>query len=165
MEKIVPMDTLTSMLDDPSRGSMAITYLPSFCRSVKDSVSSEMMAQASPPFVSARVNRMLASTPSFCCCSPVVFTDPTGPMMSINQALFTSLFTTFEASARSRSSCDSSPLTYGNWPWLFFMIRSGAVPMGMAILDCSILVELRLTVDLYHDYTQFPPMGVPHTFS
>ena len=50
MEKIVPTDTFTSILEEPSRGSISTTYLlrlefsPPFI-SIKSSFSSEAMPQ------------------------------------------------------------------------------------------------------------------------
>ena len=41
IEKIEPIDTLVSIFDEPSKGSMAIANLPSLSRSITSSCSSD----------------------------------------------------------------------------------------------------------------------------
>src|SRR5690606_20569534 len=126
MEKMVPTDTFTSMLEEPSSGSMSTTYLLLFCLSkllmlMKSSSSSEAMPQTISRFFRVCMNFSLASTSSFCWFSPWMLTSPAAPIISTSPALFTSWFTTFAARRMPLSNRESSPDVYWNEFWLAMM--------------------------------------------
>src|SRR5690606_36406220 len=112
MEKMVPMETLTSTLEEPSRGSRRTMYLPwqsLIWSGIPSACSSEPMRQTSPPRRRARTNSSWARTSSFCCTSPCTFTSPDSPSTSTSPAFRTSRVTILAAMERSR-------MTRENWP-------------------------------------------------
>ena len=133
----MPIDTFTSILDEPSSGSIATIYLPLWLPvSIIRSFSSEIMPQTSPPLRKARIKRTSAITSSFCCSSPCTFCEPIAPVMSISPALLISRLMILPASAISLKSCESSPLAYENCSCFRIIKRSRVVPT--ATICCSI---------------------------
>src|SRR5438105_3940095 len=82
MEKIVPMETFTSMLAEPSSGSYSTTYLPrGFPGGTGTGAwsSSEAVTHTRPVYCTLWRTVSLANRSSFCCRSPETFTAPAGP--------------------------------------------------------------------------------------
>ena len=112
MLKIVPMLTFTSMLDDPSSGSINTMYLPvrpsPFSpHSTKSSRSSDPMPHTLFPEERMRMNVSSAKTSSFCCCSSWMLVFPDAPRIEVRPARLTCWFTILAAtpmSVRSRVS-------------------------------------------------------------
>ncbi len=78
-EKMVPTDTLASMLDEPSRGSKSTQYFPVGKRSgmgMKFSTSSEAIPHRCPVWSSALKITSWAYSSSFFTSSPCTFTSP-----------------------------------------------------------------------------------------
>ena len=69
-----PTETLTSILEDPSRGSINTTYLASlltlFLKATKESFSSEATPHITPLADNAFIKESLAKTSNFCWSSP-----------------------------------------------------------------------------------------------
>src|SRR2546430_2681930 len=89
IEKIVPIDTLTSMLVEPSSGSYMITYLPRrdvLGQSIGSSSSSDATTHTRPACCTALRTVSRANRSSFCCRSPETFTAPAAPRMSVRPA-------------------------------------------------------------------------------
>ena len=74
---MVPTETFTSMLDDPSKGSIATMYLPcsdeSPSKAINSSFSSEATPQQCPPNSRDAMKVLLASKSSFFTSSPCTF--------------------------------------------------------------------------------------------
>ena len=125
------METLTSMLLEPSRGSSATMYFDSwFPASMKFSISSEAITQACPPRCRARAKRMSATISSFICSSPCTFRPPTPPSEWMSPARLTSRLMILAARERSASSCESSPRASGKCFCSCAMKRERVVPTG-----------------------------------
>src|SRR5574343_260966 len=81
-EKMVPMETLTSMFEEPSSGSKVSRYSPFGKRCgtrCGRSISSEAMAARWPPHSLASSRMSLDSTSSFFCASPCTLSLPASP--------------------------------------------------------------------------------------
>ena len=74
IEKIVPIETFTSILLEPSNGSKSTMYFPFLdcwlLNATKSSFSSEAIPHTSPPCSKALMNAKSATTSNFCCSSP-----------------------------------------------------------------------------------------------
>ncbi len=82
IEKIVPTETLTSMLDEPSKGSNNNRYLPwGWGSGIKEgkSISSEAIAASCPPQTLAANRISLEITSSFFWASPCTLSLPASP--------------------------------------------------------------------------------------
>jgi len=91
IEKIVPIETLTSMLLEPSSGSYSSTYFPPrrsarTCTGIGSSSSSEATMQTRPVCSTLWRTVSWANTSSFCCSSPCTLIAPNSPRMSVNPA-------------------------------------------------------------------------------
>src|SRR5205807_8897391 len=116
MEKIVPMETFTSMLAEPSSGSYSTTYLPrGFPGGTGTGAwsSSEAVTHTRPVYCTLWRTVSLANRSSFCCRSPETFTAPAGPRMSLRPARRTCREMIFAARHKSYSRFDSSPVASG----------------------------------------------------
>jgi hypothetical protein len=75
--KMVPTLTLTSMFEEPSRGSKMTTNCAPGCEKRTGASSSSLTTAATAGSAPRRSMRTsLAKTSSFCCCSPCTFTAP-----------------------------------------------------------------------------------------
>ncbi len=84
---MLPTDTLTSMLDEPSSGSNTSRNPPRAQSAgiwYGASSSSEAIPASNPPRSVHRRTISLASTSSFCCCSPCTFVAPAAPSTPLN---------------------------------------------------------------------------------
>src|SRR5438552_12350198 len=118
MEKIVPIETLTPMLVEPSSGSYNNTYLPPRRSSrtwtgMGCSSSSDATTHTRPVCSTLLRTVSLANTSSFCCTSPWTLIVPTSPRMSVRPARRTWREMIFAARHRSYSRFDSSPVASG----------------------------------------------------
>src|SRR2546426_4428942 len=116
IEKIVPIETLTSMLAEPSRGSYNTTYLPAGFpggTGTGSSSSSDAVTHTRPVCWMLWRTVSLAKRSSFCCRSPETFTAPAAPRMSVSPARRTWREMIFAARQRSYSRFDSSPVASG----------------------------------------------------
>src|SRR2546425_1129682 len=116
IEKIVPIETLTSMLAEPSSGSYSTTYLPAGLpdgTGTGSSSSSEAVTHTRPVCWMLWRTVSLAKRSSFCCRSPETFTAPAAPRMSVSPARRTWREMIFAARQRSYSRFDSSPVASG----------------------------------------------------
>ena len=86
MEKMVPTDTFTSMLDEPSSGSVSTMYFAlrffSLSKAMKFSSSSDAKPATSSRAKKAALIVLCANTSSFFCCSPCTFSAPASPRIS-----------------------------------------------------------------------------------
>src|SRR2546425_6354286 len=115
-EKIVPIETFTSMLVEPSSGSYNTTYLPAGLpegTGTGSSSSSEAVTHTRPLCWMLWRTVSLAKRSSFCCRSPETFTAPAVPRMSVSPARRTWREMIFAARQRSYSRFDSSPVASG----------------------------------------------------
>src|SRR6266542_4934890 len=79
MEKMVPIETLTSMLVEPSSGSYRTTYLPAGLpggTGTGSSSSSDAVTHTRPVCCTLLRTVSFANRSSFCCRSPETFTAP-----------------------------------------------------------------------------------------
>src|SRR2546422_5504068 len=116
IEKIVPIETLTSMLAEPSRGSYNTTYLPAGFpggTGTGSSSSSDAVTHTRPVCWMLWRTVSLAKRSSFCCRSPETFTAPAVPRMSVSPARRTWRGVIFPAREGSYSRFDSSPVASG----------------------------------------------------
>src|SRR5438876_7327106 len=118
MEKIVPIETLTPMLVEPSSGSYMSTYLPPrrssrTCTGIGCSSSSDATTHTRPVCSTACRTVSLANTSSFCCTSPWTLIAPNSPRMSVSPARRTWREMIFAARQMSYSRFDSSPVASG----------------------------------------------------
>src|SRR2546428_778225 len=116
IEKIVPIETLTSMLAEPSRGSYNTTYLPAGFpggTGTGSSSSSDAVTHTRPVCRMLWRPVSLAKRSSFCCRSPETFTASVAPRMSVKPARRTWREMIFAARHRSYSRFDSSPVASG----------------------------------------------------
>src|SRR5437016_5449617 len=116
MEKMVPMETFTSMLAEPSRGSYSTTYLPEGFpggTGTGAGSSSDAVTHTRPVYCTLWRTVSLANRSSFCCRSPETFTAPAGPRMSLKPARRTCREMIFAARHKSYSRFDSSPVASG----------------------------------------------------
>src|SRR2546426_2875776 len=118
MEKIVPIETLTPMLVEPSSGSYNSTYFPPrrssrTCTGMGCSSSSDATTHTRPVCSTLWRTVSLANTSSFCCTSPWTLIVPTSPRMSVRPARRTWREMIFAARHRSYSRFDSSPVASG----------------------------------------------------
>src|SRR5690349_11821099 len=110
------METLTSMLVEPSSGSYNTTYLPvgfpagTGTGSVS---SSEAVMHTRPVYCTLFRTVSFANRSSFCCKSPETFTAPAAPRMSVRPARRTWREMIFAARQTSYSRFDSSPVASG----------------------------------------------------
>ena len=113
MEKIVPIDTFTSILEEPSNGSMQITYFPFFenvpFKGIIPSFSSLAITHTSPPLLNVAMKVSLPIMSNFFTSSSCTFTLPWSPKILVKPALFTSLLIIFDAIPMSRNKRESSP--------------------------------------------------------
>src|SRR5574338_818127 len=127
MEKIVPMETFTSMLLEPSSGSNSRTYLPagrSGGVGTGSSSSSDARMQVRPAGCTASRMVSLAKTSRFCCSSPWMLVVPRSPRMSLSPARRTLREMILAARQTSYSRFDSSPVASGNCRSCSMMNRS-----------------------------------------
>src|SRR5256714_4687197 len=116
MEKMVPIETFTSMLAEPSSGSYSTTYFPTGLpggTGTGASSSSDAVTHTRPVYCTLWRTVSLANRSSFCCRSPETFTAPAGPRMSLRPARRTCREMIFAARHRSYSRFDSSPVASG----------------------------------------------------
>src|SRR6266566_9480543 len=118
MEKMVPMETLTPMLVEPSSGSYISTYLPPrrssrTCTGIGCSSSSDATTHTRPVCSTACRTVSLANTSSFCCTSPWTLIAPNSPRMSVSPARRTWREMILAARQRSYSRLESSPVASG----------------------------------------------------
>src|SRR5207245_412743 len=112
----VAIETLTSMLAEPSRGSYNTTYLPAGFpggTGTGSSSSSDAVTHTRPVCWMLWRTVSLAKRSSFCCRSPETFTAPAVPRMSVSPARRTWREMIFAARQRSYSRFDSSPVASG----------------------------------------------------
>src|SRR5438034_741580 len=118
IEKIVPIETLTSMLLEPSSGSYSSTYFPPrrsarTCTGIGSSSSSEATTQTRPVCSTLWRTVSWANRSSFCCTSPCTLITPTSPRISVSPARRTWREMILAARQRSYSRFDSSPVASG----------------------------------------------------
>src|SRR3989442_7992378 len=85
MEKIVPIETLTSMFMDPSSGSYSTTYLPAAFpggTGTGAGSSSDAVTHTRPVCCTLLRTVSFAKRSSFCCRSPETLTAPAAPRIS-----------------------------------------------------------------------------------
>src|SRR5881392_1209805 len=85
MEKMVPIETFTSMLAEPSSGSYNTTYFPDGLpggTGTGAGSSSDAVTHTRPVYCTLWRTVSLAKRSSFCCKSPETLTAPAGPRMS-----------------------------------------------------------------------------------
>ena len=137
------MDTFTSIFDEPSKGSIATTYLAlSLPVWIISSSSSDKIPTTSPPFTKALIKRILAIMSNFCWASPCTLSCPNPPVMSINPARLISRLMILDAKAMSRKSWESSPVAYGKASCCLMMKRSSVVPTGKPSESCVVIISL-----------------------
>src|SRR5207249_5505268 len=139
MEKMVPMETLTPMLVEPSSGSYISTYLPPRRSSrigmgIGCSSSSEATTHTRPVCSTACRTVSLANTSSFCCTSPWTLIAPNSPRMSVSPARRTWREMIFAARQMSYSRFDSSPVASG-WSRSCSMMNRSIVTTDVG--DCE----------------------------
>src|SRR5436189_3942790 len=116
MEKMVPIETLTSMFMEPSSGSYSTTYLPAALPGGPGTCSgssSDAVTHTRPVGCTLLRTVSFANKSSFCCRSPETFTAPAVPRMSVSPARRTWREMIFAARQRSYSRFDSSPVASG----------------------------------------------------
>src|SRR2546426_4967670 len=89
MEKIVPIETLTSMFMDPSSGSYSTTYLPAAFpggTGTGAGSSSDAVTHTRPVCCTLLRTVSFAKRSSFCCRSPETLTAPAAPRISESPA-------------------------------------------------------------------------------
>src|SRR6266487_712950 len=113
---MVPIDTFTSMLAEPSSGSYNTTYFPDGLPAGTGTgawSSSDAVTHTRPVNCTLWRTVSLAKRSSFCCKSPETLTAPAGPRMSLRPARRTCREMIFAARHRSYSRFDSSPVASG----------------------------------------------------
>src|SRR6266496_180007 len=116
IEKIVPIDTFTSMLVEPSSGSYNTTYLPPALlggTGTGSASSSDAVTHTRPVCCTLFRTASFANRSSFCCRSPETFTASVAPRMSESPARRTCREMIFAARHMSYSRLDSSPVASG----------------------------------------------------
>src|SRR5438445_4071882 len=116
---MVPTEMLTSILEEPSSGSMSSRYSPRLYGSVIGtgrSTSSEANAARLPPQTLASMRISLESTSSFFCASPCTLSVPAPPSPSASAPLLTRVLIALQARAMvSSSSRRSALITFCCW--------------------------------------------------
>src|SRR6266581_1789196 len=158
MEKIVPIETLTPILVEPSSGSYNSTYFPPrrsarTCTGMGCSSSSDATTHTRPVCSTLCRTVSLANTSSFCCTSPCTLIAPNSPRMSVRPARRTWREMILAARQRSYSRFDSSPVASG-WSRSCSMMKRSIVMTDVG--DC----ERAMTRDGEGDRT--PLIGAEH---
>src|ERR1051325_8562342 len=113
---MVPIDTFTSMLAEPSSGSYNTTYFPDGLPAGTGTgawSSSDAVTHTRPVNCTLWRTVSLANRSSFCCRSPETFTAPAEPRMSVRPARRTWGEMILAARQTSYSRFDSSPVASG----------------------------------------------------